>query len=150
MVKVEQLAENEIKNVPKNLFEGKRHLTAKEIEILEKNLNHNSDPSWNNFYVDNKEGAFDPSLIHMSFFSGFIVLGKLKKLNLHFNDLILECGIRRSNLHDVVTGDDCVIRNVYYMDNYRIGSRVIIFNIQELCCTKHSKFGNGILKKGEQ
>ena len=149
MVKVEQLAENEIKNVPKNLFEGKRHLTAKEIEILEKNLNHNSDPSWNNFYVDNEEGAFDPSLIHMSFFSGFIVLGKLKKLNLHFNDLILECGIRRSNLHDVVTGDDCVIRNVYYMDNYRIGSRVIIFNIQELCCTKHSKFGNGILKKGE-
>ena len=149
MVKVEQLAENEIKNVPKNLFEGKRHLTAKEIEILEKNLNHNSDPSWNNFYVDNEEGAFDPSLIHMSFFSGFIVLGKLKKLNLHFNDLILECGIRRSNLHDVVTGDDCVIRNVYYMDNYRIGSRVIIFNIQELCCTKHSKFGTGILKKGE-
>ncbi|MBC6714390.1 DUF4954 family protein [Treponema sp. Marseille-Q3903] len=149
MVKVEQLAENEIKNVPKNLFEGKRHLTAKEIEILEKNLNHNSDPSWNNFYVDNEEGAFDPSLIHMSFFSGFIVLGKLKKLNLHFNDLILECGIRRSNLHDVVTGDDCVIRNVYYMDNYRIGNRVIIFNIQELCCTKHSKFGNGILKKGE-
>lgn len=149
MVKVEQLAENEIKDVPKNLFEGKRHLTAKEIEILEKNLNHNSDPSWNNFYVDNEEGAFDPSLIHMSFFSGFIVLGKLKKLNLHFNDLILECGIRRSNLHDVVTGDDCVIRNVYYMDNYRIGSRVIIFNIQELCCTKHSKFGNGILKKGE-
>lgn len=149
MVKVEQLAENEIKNVPKNLFEGKRHITAKEIEILEKNLNHNSDPSWNNFYVDNEEGAFDPSLIHMSFFSGFIVLGKLKKLNLHFNDLILECGIRRSNLHDVVTGDDCVIRNVYYMDNYRIGSRVIIFNIQELCCTKHSKFGNGILKKGE-
>ena len=149
MVKVEQLAENEIKNVPKNLFEGKRHLTAKEIEILEKNLNHNSDPSWNNFYVDNEEGAFDPSLIHMSFFSGFIVLGKLKKLNLHFNDLILECGIRRSNLHYVVTGDDCVIRNVHYMDNYRIGSRVIIFNIQELCCTKHSKFGNGILKKGE-
>ena len=149
MVKVEQLAENEIKNVPKNLFEGKRHLSAKEIEILEKNLNHNSDPSWNNFYVDNEEGAFDPSLIHMSFFSGFIVLGKLKKLNLHFNDLILECGIRRSNLHDVVTGDDCVIRNVHYMDNYRIGSRVIIFNIQELCCTKHSKFGNGILKKGE-
>ena len=149
MVKVEQLAENEIKNIPKNLFEGKRHLTAKEIEILEKNLNHNSDLSWNNFYVDNEEGAFDPSLIHMSFFSGFIVLGKLKKLNLHFNDLILECGIRRSNLHDVVTGDDCVIRNVHYMDNYRIGSRVIIFNIQELCCTKHSKFGNGILKKGE-
>ncbi len=149
MVKVEQLAENEIKNIPKNLFEGKRHLTAKEIEILEKNLNHNSDPSWNNFYVDNEEGAFDPSLIHMSFFSGFIVLGKLRKLNLHFNDLLLECGIRRSNLHDVVTGDDCVIRNVHYMDNYRIGSRVIIFNIQELCCTKHSKFGNGILKKGE-
>ena len=45
--------------------------------------------------------------------------------------------------------DDVVIRNVFYMDNYRLGNHVILFNIQEICCTNHSKFGNGILKKGE-
>ena len=135
--------------VPKELLKGKRHLTAAEIKILEKNQNYNEDSTWKNFYVDDSEGGFDPTLIHLSFFDGFIVLGKMRKAVLSYNDLRLPCGIIRSKLRDVVTGDDIVIRNVSYMDNYRIGNRVILFNIQEICCTKHSKFGNGILKKGE-
>ncbi len=117
--------------------------------MLEKNLNHNDDPTWNNFYVDDSENGFDPSLIHLSFFSGFIVLGKVQKLILKYNDLRLGCGIRRSKLSNVVTGDLCVIRNVFYLDNYRIGDRVILFNINEMSCTNHAKFGNGILKNGE-
>ena len=52
MVKVET---NNTKNlaydIPKELLVGKRHLTKAEIEILEKNLNHNDDETWNNFYV---------------------------------------------------------------------------------------------------
>ena len=32
--------------VPLELLEGKRHLTAEEIEVLEKNLNHNTDKTW--------------------------------------------------------------------------------------------------------
>ena len=150
MVKVQEF--NEKQNavaIPQELLKGKRHLRKDEIEILEKNLNHNDDPTWENFYVQDGEGNFDPSLIHLSFFSGFIILGKLRKVNLNYNDLTLTCGIRRSRLSDVVTGDDNVIRNVYYLDNYRFGNRVILFNINELCCTKHSKFGNGILKEGE-
>lgn len=135
--------------VPEELLKGKRHLTQAEIEILEKNNNHNVDPSWNNFYVEDEAGSFDPNLIHLSFFSGYIILGKIFSATLKYNDLRLECGIRRSRLSNVVTGDLCVIRNVYYLDNYRIGNRVILFNIQEMCCTNHSKFGNGILKKGE-
>lgn len=135
--------------VPEELLKGKRHLTQAEIEILEKNNNHNVDPSWNNFYVEDEDGSFDPNLIHLSFFSGYIILGKIFSATLKYNDLRLECGIRRSRLSNVVTGDLCVIRNVYYLDNYRLGNRVILFNIQEMCCTNHSKFGNGILKKGE-
>ena len=119
------------------------------IEILEKNQNHNDDPAWGNFYVDDSEDGFDPSLIHLSFFSGYIILGKIQNLVLKYNDLRLECGIRRSKISNVVTGDLCVIRNVAYLDNYRIGDRVILFNIKEMCCTNHAKFGNGILKKGE-
>ena len=150
MVKVEEFDEKQSNLViPQELIKGKRHLTKSEIEILEKNLNHNDDPSWDNFYVDAGEGCFDPTLIHLSFFSGFIILGRLRKVNLSYHDLVLTCGIRRSRLSNVVVGDDNVIRNVAYLDNYRFGSRVILFNIQEMCCTNHSKFGNGILKEGE-
>ncbi|MBO4639339.1 MAG: DUF4954 family protein [Treponema sp.] len=150
MVKVEEFDEKElVVEIPQDLLKGKRHLRKDEIEILEKNLNHNDDPTWENFYVEDGDGNFDPTLIHLSFFSGFIILGKLRKVNLIYNDLKLTCGIRRSRLNNIVTGDDDVVRNVYYFDNYRIGNRVILFNINELCCTNHSKFGNGILKEGE-
>ena len=149
MVKLDFAAKDLQIEVPEELIKGKRHLTKSEIEVLEKNLNHNEDPSWNNIYVDASEDGFDPSLIHFSFFTGYIVLGKISKVTLRYNDLCLECGIRRSRISNCVTGDYCAIRNVYYLDNYRLGNRVILFNIQEMCCTKHSKFGNGILKKGE-
>lgn len=149
MVKVEYPSKSQKNVVSEDLLKGKRHLTQKEIEILLKNQNKNDDETWSNFYVEDGDGNFDPSLIHLSFFSGFIILGKISKVILNYNDLHLECGIRRSRLSNIVTGDFCVIHNVYYFDNYRIGNRVILFNIQEMCCTKHSKFGNGILKKGE-
>jgi len=150
MVKVEYKTDETPKiSIPKNFLTGKRHLTEEEIEILEKNMNHNEDKTWSNFYVDASENGFDPKLIHMSFFSGFIVLGKLRKATLTYNDLHVGCGIRRSRLNDVVTGDDFSIRYVAYLDNYRIDNRVILFNVNEICCTKHSKFGNGILKEGE-
>ncbi len=149
MVKVASPSDFASEVVSAELLKGKRNLTAAEIEVLEKNLNHNDDPSWKNFYVDDSENSFDPSIIHFSFFSGFIILGKFQKQFLCYNDLKLECGIRNSKLCNCVIGDSCVIDNVQYLDNYHIGDRVILFNIQEMCCTKHSKFGNGILKKGE-
>ncbi len=149
MVKIESPADYSSEVVPAELLKGKRHLTTAEIEILEKNLNYNDDPTWNNIYVDDSEGGFDPSLIHLSFFSGFVVLGKIQKLVLKYNDLRLECGIRRSKVSNVVTGDYCAIRNVFYLDNYRLGDRVILFNINEMSCTCHAKFGNGIIKEGE-
>ena len=149
MVKIEKPADYSTEVVPAELLKNKRRLTPAEIEVLEKNLNHNEDPSWNNFYVDDSDGGFDPSLIHLSFFSGFVVLGKLQDLTLKYNDLRLQCGIRRSKVSNVVTGDYCAIRNVFYLDNYRLGDRVILFNINEMSCTCHAKFGNGILKKGE-
>ena len=149
MVEIVQSEKTEKINIPQELIKGKRNLRPDEIEIMEKNLNHNSDPDWKNFFVDDSEDGFDPSLIHLSFFSGFIILGRCKKMVLKYNDLYLSTGISRSRLRDVVIGDDCSIRNVAYLDNYRIGNRNILFNIHEMCCTNHSKFGNGILKNGE-
>ena len=136
-------------NIPEELYASKRHLTENEIQILKDNHNFNEDPAWQNIYVDAEDGSFNPSLIAFSFFSGIVVLGKIVKTVIRYNDLTLGCGIRNSKINDCVIGDFCVIDNVSYLDNYRIGDRVILFNIKEMCCTKHSKFGNGILKKGE-
>ncbi|MBP3710206.1 MAG: DUF4954 family protein [Treponema sp.] len=134
-------------DVPVELIKHKRHLTEAEIELLEKNLNSSDDASWQNVYVDAEH--FDASLIRSSSFSGFVVLGKLRPAKLKYHDLELEAGIYRSKLINVVVGNDNVIRNVTYLENYRLGDNVMLFNIQEMSCTKHAKFGNGVLKKGE-
>ena len=129
-----------------NDLAGKRQLTENEKNILIKNYNHSSDSDWNNIYVSEQ---FDANLIKHSEFSGTIVIGNLQKANLKFHDLVLETGIYHSKVRSCVIGDNCAIRNVRYLDNYKIGNGVILFNIQEMSCTNHSKFGNGILKEGE-
>lgn len=135
--------------VPKELLKGKRHLTPAEISVLDDNLNSSEDPSWQNVFVDANESYFDPTLIKNSYFGGWVILGRLCSAKLKYHDLELVTGIYRSQLKNVVTGDDNVIQNVSYLENYRLGSRVMLFNIQEMACTLHSKFGNGILKQGE-
>ena len=129
-----------------NDLAGKRQLTENEKNILIKNYNHSSDSDWNNIYVSEQ---FDANLIKHSEFSGTIVIGNLQKANLKFHDLVLETGIYHSKVRSCVIGDNVAIRNVRYLDNYKIGNGVILFNIQEMSCTNHSKFGNGILKEGE-
>lgn len=143
--------ENEKKSVvfPSGTDVKKRHLTQDEISILLENQNRSEFDDWSNILVPENPDDFDVELIRDSFFSGYVILGRLKKASLKFHDLELFTGIYSSSLKDVVTGDDCVIRNVKYLENYRIGNRVILFNIQEMSCTNHSKFGNGWLKEGE-
>ncbi len=134
---------------PEELLKGKRHLTPKEIYILIQNRNTSSEPDWQNVWVSEEEDCFAVSQIIQSEFDGWVVLGKLRKATLKYHDLELETGIYRSVLKNVCTGDDCVIRNVSYIENYRLGKQVMLFNIQEISCTLHSKFGEGLLKEGE-
>src|SRR5574344_1323695 len=151
MLKVTYIDRNNFQPVsaPAELLAGKRHLSLQEISILKEKLNVSDDPSWQNIYVDGSDDGFDPYLIRSSVFSGYIILGTLRDAMLKYHDLEIETGIYRSKLRNVVTGCDVVIRNVSYIENYRIGDRVMLFNIQEMSCTSHSKFGNGILKNGE-
>ena len=137
-------------SIPEELLKGKRHLTPAEISVLEDNLNTNTDGTWENFYVDDSDMGFDPTLIKSSQFSGFIILGRLWPAKLKFHDLELNASIFGSRLRNTVTGNDNAIVNTAYLDNYRLGDRVILFNVQEMSCTTHSKFGNGIIKKGEE
>ena len=138
--------------IPENLAEilkSKRHLTEQEIAVLKANGNTHSDSLWQNVFVAAKDGEFDANLIRSSEIHGFLILGRLVPSTLKFHDLVLETGIYGSYVENVVLEDDVAIRNAAYLLNYRIGTRSIIFNVQEMSCTNHSKFGNGILKNGE-
>ena len=127
-------------------FSKKRNPSVDEIKILEQNGNFSSDSSWKNLFVDE---TFDVNMIKNSEFIGKIVLGKISNSCLKYHDLKLPVGIFKSTLQDCVIGDDVCIKNVAYLNNYFIANHVILFNIQEMSCTLHSKFGNGILKSGE-
>ena len=148
MSKVE-IIENKTLEVSNELqtkfLQSKRLITEDEKKVLIQNGNHSSN-DWKTFYVDDE---FSPNLINNSDFSGVIVLGKLRNISLQYHDLRLDSGIYNSVINSCVLGDDVCIRNVSYLQNYKIGNRVILFNIQEMSCTIHSKFGNGILKQGE-
>lgn len=127
-------------------FSKKRNPTEQEILILQENNNFSSDPKWKNLFVDE---TFDVNMIKSSEFIGKVVLGKISNTCLKYHDLMLPIGIFNSTLHDCVIGNDVCVKNVTYLKNYFISDRVILFNIQEMSCTLHSKFGNGILKEGE-
>lgn len=136
--------------VPEQLIQGKRLLTESEIQVLKANRNTSACPEWKNIYVNQDDGEFDPELIRDSRFEGFVVLGKILKAKIKYHDLELETGIVNSLLRDCVIGDDCAICNVTYLENFHIGDRNILFNVQEMSCTKHAKFGNGFLCEGEK
>jgi NDP-sugar pyrophosphorylase family protein len=128
-----------------SMFRSSRPITDDEIAVLKKNGCRCTD--WGKVFVHKLD--FNPELICSVEFSGTVVLGRLRKAFLRHHDLTLECGIYDSMLRNCVIGDHCAIRNVRYLENYKIGDSVMLFNINEMSCTHHSKFGCGVLKKGE-
>lgn len=127
---------------PKN---GWRHLNSSEIETLVKN--DNTAMSWDNIMVTDE---FDPKMIKNNKFYGFVRIGRVSSDGLQYHDLRLSIGITNSSIHSCDIGDDCAIHNVHYLSHYIIGDRCMLFNIQEMVCTDHAKFGNGIIKEGEE
>lgn len=125
---------------------GKRHLTQDEIDILNRNLNISSDPEWKNVYVSDH---FNPEQIRNSHFAGTVILGEIQNVKLKYHDLCIETGIVNSYLEDCIIKDNVAVKNCRYLVNYIISDNVILFNIQEMMTTLHSKFGNGIIKDGE-
>ena len=123
---------------------GWRHLTSDEIERLVKNDNTAS--SWDTVWVTDE---FRPQGIKNNRFYGTVRIGRVSENGLQFHDLRLPIGITNSSIHSCDIGDDCAIHNVHYLSHYIVGDRCILFNIEEMCTTDHSKFGNGIIKDGE-
>jgi hypothetical protein len=121
-----------------------RKLSALEIEILVRNRNTSDD--WSNILVSNE---FNPELVKNCSFFGLIRIGNLENSCLCFSDLVVPIGIYNSTIISCDFGNNVSVHNVNYMSHYILGNEVIINNVNELVTTNHSKFGNGIIKKGE-
>ena len=122
-----------------------RKVTKQEIEILEKNKNtHNN---WQDFLVvDN----FNPYLIVNNDFFGLIRLGQLESITLSFSELITPVGLYNSTIISCDFGDNVAINNVNYLSHYIIGDEVILVNVNEIVSSNKAKFGNGVVKQGEE
>ena len=132
---------NEQTKAPAN---GWRHLRSDEIERLVKN--NNSCENWDDFLVTDE---FSPKQIKNNKFYGLVRIGEVRDAMLQYHDLRLNVGITNSVITSCDIGNNCAIHDVHYLSHYIIGDNCIIFNIQEMCCTNHAKFGNGIVKDGE-
>ena len=121
-----------------------RNLTAYEIEVLVRNNNTSDD--WGQIYVSN---AFNPELVKNCKFFGLVRIGKLEPIALEYHNVCMPVGLYNSTIISCDFGDNVIVNNVNYIAHYIIGSEVMLANIHELHTTNHSKFGNGIVKEGE-
>jgi Domain of unknown function (DUF4954) len=122
-----------------------RKLSAYETEVLVRN--GNSSDNWDKILVSD---AFNPELVKNCKFYGLIRIGKLEPYFVEFNNLRMPVGLYNSTIISCDIGDNVVIDNVNYMSHYILGNEVMLVNVNELATTDHSKFGNGVLKDGEQ
>ena len=120
---------------------GWRHLRSDEIERLVKN--NNSCENWDNFLVTDE---FNPKQIKNNKFFGLVRIGEVRDAMLQYHDLRLRVGITNSVITSCDIGNNVAIHDVHYLSHYIIGDNCIIFNIQEMCCTNHAKFGNQMLR----
>jgi hypothetical protein len=123
---------------------GWRHLRSDEIERLV--LNNNSASNWDDIWVTDD---FDTNMIRNNRFFGMVRIGRVRNEILQYHDLRVPVGISDSSIISCDIGNDAAIHDVHYMANYIVGDCCILFNIQELSTTDHSKFGNGVVKEGE-
>lgn len=121
-----------------------RSLASDEVEALVKNGNTADD--WANVHVCE---PFNPQqVLHNSFF-GFIRIGAVNDAVLEHHDLKLPVGITNCRIVSCDIGDHAALHNVHYLAHYIIGDRTIITNVDEMHVSDHAKFGNGIVKAGE-
>ncbi|MCL2181438.1 MAG: DUF4954 family protein, partial [Treponema sp.] len=127
-----------------------RKLKPHEIEILINNRNYCAAPTgcenWDNFLVSD---PFDPSLIRDSSFYGLVRIGVMRNVLLKHHDFCVPAGIRNSTIISCDIGDDSAIQNCAYISHYIIGNNCILSEVNEMQTTNHSKFGNGVIKDGE-
>jgi len=121
-----------------------RHLSHKEIEVLERRGNTSS--CWDNVLVEN---PFLPHLIKNTSFAGLIRIGAMQDVLLKYHDFAVPSGITNSVLISCDIGSCTAVHFCSYISHYIIEDNVILSRIDELSATNHAKFGEGIVKDGE-
>ena len=121
-----------------------RNLRADEIETLVKNGN-NCD-NWDDILVTDH---FDPAHVRGCEFHGLVRIGRLDPVYLWHHDLTVPVGLTNSRIISCDIGDNVAIHHVRYLAHYIVGDNVILQNLDEMHCSNHAKFGNGIVKEGE-
>ncbi len=122
-----------------------RKLTAYEIEVLVRNRNTSDD--WNKMLVSD---AFTPELVQNCKFYGLVRIGRLEAFYLEFHNLRRPVGLYNSTIISSDLGANVVIDNCNYLSHYIIGNDAMIVNVNELATTGYARFGNGIVKEGEE
>jgi NDP-sugar pyrophosphorylase family protein len=122
-----------------------KKLTAKQMAVLQ--ANGNVSGNWTDVWV---APGCDVSLIKNCRFYGLVRIGKLEPLIVGFSDLEIPVGLYNSTIISSDIGDNVAIDQVLYLSHYIIGNDVILTNISELITSNRSKFGNGVIKKGEK
>ncbi|MFN5335216.1 MAG: DUF4954 family protein [Bacteroidota bacterium] len=122
-----------------------RKLSKKEIKTLEKN--GNSSDNWSNVLV--KDGFNARQVVGCNFY-GFIRIGNLDALCLEFHEINKAVGLYNSTIVSCDLGDNVAIHHVRHLSHYIIGNEVIITNVDEMGTTHRAKFGNGMVKEGEE
>ncbi len=121
-----------------------RALKGEEIERLVKNGNSCTD--WSKILV---EDPFDTDLINNNFFAGLVRISSMEEFYLKYHDFTVPVGISNSKIISCDIGKNSAIHYCAYLSHYIIGERVILNRIDEMCTTNHSKFGEGLVKDGE-
>lgn len=122
-----------------------RYLTSEQILIL-KNKG-NTAANWNNIRVTEN---FSPNRVINNKFYGLIRIGDIDDIYLDFHDLHQPAGIYDSTIVSCDIGSNVAISNVNYLSHYIVRDTAILININEMITTSYAKFGNGIIKEGEE
>ncbi|MEL3912233.1 DUF4954 family protein [Treponema pedis] len=122
-----------------------RNLLSEEIERLVKN--GNTCNNWTDVLV---EDPFNIDLIKNNLFAGLVRIASMEECYLKYHDFIVPVGISNSRIISCDIGSNCAIHYCSYLSHYIIGRRSILNRIDEMSTTNHSKFGEGLVKDGEE
>ena len=122
-----------------------KKLSKKEIKTLEKN--GNSSDNWEHVLV--KEGFNAKQVVSCNFY-GLVRIGSLDAICLEFHEIKKAVGLYNSTIVSCDLGDNVAIHHVRHLSHYIIGNEVIITNVDEMGTTHRAKFGNGMVKEGEE
>ncbi len=121
-----------------------RNLRSDEIEVLVRN--GNAADNWDTLLVTDQ---FTPHLVKHCEFYGLVRIGRLQNVCLEHHDLTVPVGITNCRVISCDFGDDVAVHNVRYLAHYIVGDNAVLLNIDEMHASNYAKFGNGIVKDGE-